>query len=297
MTKNKKIISYNSIKNKIFIVRGVQVILDRDLAELYQVETRALKQAVNRNKNRFPNDFMFILTEEEVDLVVSQNVIPSKQYLGGAIPYAFTEQGVANISSVINNSKAIELNIQIMRAFVAMRRFISKNAELFLRLNHVERKQIEHKIEIDNKFEQVFKLIEDKDIKPEKGIFFDGQIFDAYKFVSDLVRSAKKSIVLIDNYVDDSILTLFSKRDKDVTVKIFTKITKQLELDLKKYNSQYPLIVIEDFTKSHDRFLIIDDREVYHFGASLKDLGKKWFAFSNFGKEAIKLLNKIKNDS
>jgi len=230
-------------------------------------------------------------------LVVSQNVIPSKQYLGGAIPYAFTEQGVANISSVINNSKAIELNIQIMRAFVAMRRFISKNAELFLRLNHVERKQIEHKIEIDNKFEQVFKLIEDKDIKPEKGIFFDGQIFDAYKFVSDLVRSAKKSIVLIDNYVDDSILTLFSKRDKDVTVKIFTKITKQLELDLKKYNSQYPLIVIEDFTKSHDRFLIIDDREVYHFGASLKDLGKKWFAFSNFGKEAIKLLNKIKNDS
>jgi hypothetical protein len=299
VNKNEIVVStdnnYDPVKNKIFMVRSVQVILDRDLAALYDIETRALKQAVNRNRKRFPNDFMFILTEIEVDFMVSQNVIPSKQHLGGSFPYAFTEQGVANVSSILNNDKAIETNIQIMRAFVAMRKFISNNYELFLRLDNVERKQIEQKIEIDNKFEKVFRIIEDKSIKPNKGIFFDGQVFDAYKFVSDLIRSAKNSIILVDNYIDDSVLTLFSKRNKDVTVKIFTNITKQLELDLKKYNSQYPLITIEKFTKSHDRFLIIDN-QMYHFGASLKDLGKKWFAFSQFDKEAIQLLNNLNNE-
>jgi len=299
VNKNEIVVStdnnYDPVKNKIFMVRSVQVILDRDLAALYDIETRALKQAVNRNRKRFPNDFMFILTEIEVDFMVSQNVIPSKQHLGGSFPYAFTEQGVANVSSILNNDKAIETNIQIMRAFVAMRKFISNNYELFLRLDNVERKQIEQKIEIDNKFEKVFRIIEDKSIKPNKGIFFDGQVFDTYKFVSDLIRSAKNSIILVDNYIDDSVLTLFSKRNKDVTVKIFTNITKQLELDLKKYNSQYPLITIEKFTKSHDRFLIIDN-QMYHFGASLKDLGKKWFAFSQFDKEAIQLLNNLNNE-
>src|SRR3989344_5279159 len=280
----------NEIKNKIYTIRGVQVMFDRDLAKLYAIETRVLKQAVNRNKNRFPPDFMFILTEKEVDVMVSQNVIPSKKHLGGALPYAFTEQGVANLSSVLNSDKAIEVNIQIMRAFVAMRKFISLNSQLFQRMDVIEKKQIES----DKKIDPIFDIIQSKEIKPEKGIFFDGQIFDAYKFFSDIVRNADNSIVLIDNFIDDSVLTLFKKRKENVKVTIFTKeISKQLLLDLKKYNSQYPLIEVKEFKQSHDRFIIKDNREVYHFGASLKDLGKKWFGFSKFDKETFTLLDKL----
>jgi len=290
MKKEITILEQEDIKDKIHTIRGVQVMLDRDLAGLYGIETRALKQAVNRNKKRFPSDFMFVLSDDEVNLMVSQNVIPSKKHLGGALPYAFTEQGVANLSSVLNSDKAIEVNIQIMRAFVAMRRFISKNAEIFTRLDRVEVKQIEY----DKKFERVFRAIENKGIKPMKGIFFEGQIFDAYKFISDLIRSAKKSIILIDNYVDDSVLTLFSKREKNVSVEIYTRnITKQLKLDLNKYNSQYGKIEIKELKHSHDRFMIIDNKNVYHIGASLKDLGKKWFAFSRFDKEAFRLLERL----
>ena len=289
----KEITDYNSINNKIFVFRGIQIIVDRDLAELYEVPTKRLNEQVKRNRERFPFDFMFQLTiREKEELVAKCDRFESLKH-SSSLPYAFTEQGVSMLSGILKSEMAILVNIQIMRAFIAMRTFISTNAELFLRLDYVERKQVEHKFEMDNKFEKIFDLIESKDINPSKGIFFDGQIFDAYKFVSDLIRSAKKSIILIDNYIDDSVLTLFSKRDKDIKVKIFTKISKQLELDLKKYNSQYVLITIEEFTKSHDRFIIIDDK-VYHFGASLKDLGKKWFAFSRFDKEAVKLLNKLK---
>ncbi len=289
---NQKLTVFNpeNIKSKIYGIRGVQVMLDRDLAELYNLETRVLKQAVNRNIKKFPPDFMFILTETEINTMVSQNVIPSKKHLGGALPYAFTEQGVANLSSILNSEKAVEVNIQIIRAFVAMRRFLSSNALFFQRIERTEQKLLEH----DQKFKEIFDAIQSKDIKPEKGIFFDGQIFDAYAFVSDLVRSAKKSIILIDNYVDDSVLTLFSKKNKEVQVTIFTKdLSPQLVLDIAKYNSQYPLIEVKEFKQSHDRFLIIDNKEVYHFGASLKDLGKKWFAFSKFDKEAFNLMDKL----
>src|SRR3989344_8432187 len=264
--------------------------LDKDLAELYEVKAIRLREQVKRNSKRFPSDFMFQLNTKEVELLVSQNAIPSIKNLGGYLPYVFTEQGVANLSSVLTNDKAIDVNIQIMRTFVVMRKFISSNAQIFQRLDVVERKQIEQ----DKKFEEIFDVMQSRDIKPEKGIFFDGQIFDAYKFVSDLVRAAHNSIVLIDNYIDDSVLTLFSKRNKNVHVTIFTKeISKQLSLDLVKYNSQYPSIELKEFKQSHDRFLIIDNKEVYHFGASLKDLGKKWFAFSKFDKDAFKLLDKI----
>jgi hypothetical protein len=174
---NELIISSNSIKDKIYNLRGVQIMFDRDLAKLYDIETRALKQAVNRNKKRFPSDFMLILTENEIEAMVSQNVIPSKKHLGGAFPYAFTEQGVANLSSILNSEKAVEVNIQVIRAFVAMRQFISKNAELFVRLDSVERKQLEFQIKTDEKFEKVFDAIENKEVK--QGIFFNGQIFDA----------------------------------------------------------------------------------------------------------------------
>ena len=283
-------INEQNIQNKIFTIRRQQVMLDRDLADLYQVETRVLKQAVRRNIDRFPDDFMFELTDDEIDFMVSQNVIPSKKHLGGAKPYVFTEQGVSMLSSVLKSKIAVNVNIAIFRAFAKMRKFLLTNASLFQKINYIEQKIIKH----DKNFEKVFKAIESKELTPKQGIFFDGQIFDAYAFVSNLIKSAKKSIVLIDNYVDESILTLFSK-NQQIEISIYTKnLSKQLKLDLKKYNSQYKPISIYKFTSSHDRFLIIDEKEIYHFGASLKDLGKKWFAFSKFDMEAIDILKKLK---
>ncbi len=283
----------DSIKNKIFTIRGVQVMLDSDLAELYGVEIRVLNQAVKRNIERFPEDFMFQLNKEEFDSLRSQFVTLKKgrgehrKYL----PYAFTEQGVAMLSSVLKSKKAIEVNIKIMRAFVAMRKFLSANAQVFQRLDRTEMKLLEH----DKNFEKLFKALEHH--KPKQGIFFDGQIFDAHKFVSSLIRKAKKSIILIDNFIDESVLILFTKRNKGVSVVIYTKnISKQLELDLKKFNLQYDTIEIKEFSKSHDRFLIIDDKELYHIGASLKDLGKKWFAFTKIDFGLKEILMKIEEN-
>ena len=283
-------IDSQQIQRHIFTLRGVQVMIDRHLAELYQVETRALKQAVRRNQNRFPDDFMFVLTDSEVESLVSQSVIPSKKQLGGAKPFAFTKQGVATLSSVLTSDRAIEINIHIMRAFVQMRRFIAQNAALFQRLESVEQKQML----TDSKLDQVFEALEAGEIKPKQGIFFEGQIFDAYVFVADLIKSATKSIVLIDNYVDETVLTLLTKRRKNCTATIYTQsIAKKLQLDLKKHNHQYPPIDIKTFRNAHDRFLILDNKTIYHFGASLKDLGKKWFAFSRFDKGAVELLGRV----
>ncbi len=288
MNKELNILKQEDIKSKIYTIRGLEVMLDTDLADLYKVETRVLNQAVRRNINRFPNDFMFQLNNEEFENWKSQIVISNSIKMGlRKKPLVFTEQGVAALSGVLKSSKAIEANIQIIRAFVAMRKFITSNAQIFQRLSSVEIKQIEY----DHKLEKVFEAIESKDIKPKMGIFFDGQIFDAYSFISNLVRSAKEEIILLDNYVDDTVLTLFIKRKEGVKVTTLTKeITKQLKLDLEKYNSQYPKLNITKLKSSHDRFLIIDD-QTYHFGASLKDLGKRWFAFSKFDKELSMLLS------
>jgi len=294
-TKN-NIVVYDStaIQRKIYTIHDVQVMLDRDLAELYQVKAIRLREQVKRNAKRFPSDFMFQLTEAEVDFMVSQNAIPSKKHLGGYLPYVFTEQGVANLAGVLSSDRAIDLNIQIMRAFVAMRKFIINNAQLFQRIDTVERRQIKHEMETSEKFDKVFDELQSKDLEPKQGIFFDGQIFDAHKFVSDIIRKAEKSILLIDNYIDDTVLNLFTKRKKTVAVTIFTKrITKELLLDLEKFNAQYPSIEIKEFKDSHDRFIIIDNEDVYHIGASLKDLGKKWFAFSKFEKKALQILDKL----
>jgi hypothetical protein len=278
------------IQSRIFTIRGLQVMLDRDLAELYQVETRALKQAVRRNSNRFPDDFMFALSEAEVELLVSQSVIPSKKQLGGAKPFVFTEQGVATLSSVLTSNRAIEINIHIMRAFVQMRKFIANNAVIFQRLDSIEdRQQI-----TETRLDKVFEAIEAREIKPKQGIFFDGQVFDAYAFVSDLIKSADKSIVLIDNYVDENTLILLAKRKVGCSATIYTHtFSKSLQLDLQKHNAQYPSIEIKTFKQSHDRFLILDDHTIYHFGASLKDLGKKMFAFSRFDKGALEVLGRL----
>ncbi len=290
MSKDIDLIKNKNIQSKIYTIRGMQVMLDRDLAALYGVETRALKQAVKRNIKRFPADFMFELTNIEVNSMVSQSVIPSKKYFGGAKPFAFTEQGVSSLSGVLSSNKAIEINIKIMRAFVEMRKFILTNAQIFQRLDTLEMKQVK----TDKVLNSVLNAIDEHEIKPKKGIFFDGQVFDSYVFVSKLIKKAKQSIVVIDNYVDESVLTLLAKRKKNVRVTILTKnISKALQLDVDKHNAQYASIEVKAFNKSHDRFLIIDKKEIYHIGASLKDLGKKWFAFSKMDATTLKILDKM----
>ena len=285
----------DTILKKIYNIRDVQIMLDRDLAQLYQVKAIRLREQVKRNIKRFPPDFMFQLTKKEVEFMVSQNAIPSKKHLGGTLPFALTEQGIANLSSVLNSSHAIEMNIQIMRAFVAMRKFLMYNASLFQRIDIVERNQSDFEIKTGKKFEEVFIALQNNNLEPKQGIFYDGQIFDAYKFVSSLIRKAAQSIMLIDNYIDESTLELLTKKKNNVEVTIMTaNPTKTLHLDEKKFNAQYPLMSIKEFNKSHDRFLIIDNKDVYHFGASLKDLGKKWFAFSKIDKSAFSLLAQLK---
>ena len=288
-----ELISSDGIQSRIYTIRGLQVMIDNDLADIYGVEVKRLNEQVKRNTERFPTEFCFQLSEEERQNLKSQFATSS---WGGrrTNPYAFTEQGVAMLSGVLKSETAVRTSIQIINAFVAMRRFIATNAQVFQRLGAVERKQIEYKEETDQKFEQIFNAIEERSIKPKQGIFFDGQIFDAYRFVSDLFRTAKKSIIIIDNYIDDTVLTHLTKRHDTVSVTILTKtISKQLALDVKKFNEQYPTIEIKEFDNSHDRFLIIDDKTVYHFGASLKDLGKKWFAFSKMDIGAAEMLTRL----
>jgi len=281
------------IENKILIIRDKQVMLDSDLAELYQVETKRVNEAVKRNPEKFPDDLMFELSDKEYEILKSQNATSS---WGGRRnkPKVFTEQGVYMLATVLKSKVATEVTLSIMRTFTKMKHFLSQNANLFAKIDAIEKRQISYEIKTDEKIEKIFNLIEDKSIKPTQGIFFDGQIFDAYEFVSSLIKSAKKEIVLIDNYIDESVLTLFSK-NQNIKVTIYTKsITKQIKLDLQKYNSQYKPITIKEFKNSHDRFLIIDKSEVYHIGASLKDLGKKWFAFSKMDKESLSILEKLK---
>lgn len=284
-----ELINVEDIRNRIYTIRGVQVMLDEDLALLYGVETRVLNQAVKRNKERFLEEFMFQLTENELNILKSQIVISS---WGGrrTKPYVFTEQGVAMLSAILKSETAVKISVQIINAFVVMRRFIASNAQIFQKLDTLEIKQLE----TDKKIDYVLNAIESKEIQLKQGIFFEGQIFDAYKFVADLIRIAQKSIILIDNYIDDSVLTILTKRRKNVRVIIFTKsISKQLALDVKKYNEQYPPIEIKEFKNSHDRFIIMDYTTIYHFGASLKDLGKKWFAFSKMDIGAVEMLSRL----
>jgi hypothetical protein len=264
-----------SIVNKIHTIRNVQVILDEDIAKLYGVETRRLNESVKRNLNRFPSDFMFQLTPDEYRFLKSQFATSS---WGGRrkMPYAFTELGISMLSGVLTSEVAIQANIQIMRTFAAMRRFLVSNAQVFQRLENLEYKQIA----TDQKVEALYNKMEEGKLEPKQGIFFDGQVFDAYSFVSSLVKQAKREIILFDNYIDETVLVLLDKRNAGVSATIYSKnVSKQLQLDTERHNLQYEPIDIVPFNKSHDRFLIIDDK-VYHIGASLKDLGKKWFAFS-----------------
>lgn len=304
------------IESLIKVIRGCHVLLDRDLARLYGVETRRLNEQVKRNIERFPADFMFQLTREEFghwrlneDVSYTESVNSNdlmSQFAtsswGGArkLPYAFTEQGIAMLSGVLRSSIAVEVNIRIMRAFVSMRHILSAHTELNKRLEVIEfhqlsqgqqTKLIEQKLsEHENRIDEVFHILDQKADIPDQGIFYNGQVYDAYSFVTELVRSATVSIVLIDNYIDDSVLTMLDKRATRVSATIYTsRISKELEQDLSHHNQQYPEIMVYKFTLSHDRFLCIDE-SVYHIGASIKDLGKKWFAFAKLDFMTTSLL-------
>ena len=272
-----------NIEPLIKVIRGQQVMLDKDLATLYGVETRTLNQAVKRNIQRFPADFRFQLTMEECSKSQIVTLNAGRGQNIKKLPYAFTEQGVAMLSSVLRSQTAIEVNIQIMRAFVSMRHFMVNNASVFSRLETMEYHQLEmqqHQQETDKRIDEVFRRLDEGNAKPKQGVFYNGQIYDAYTFVSDLIKSAKKRIVLIDNYVDETVLTLLDKRENNVYAIIYTQqISRQFQLDIDRHNAQYAPIDVETFRFSHDRFLCIDD-DVYHIGASIKDLGKKWFGFS-----------------
>jgi len=283
------IIDNTDIQNKIFTIRGVQVILDRDLATLYQVETKVFNQAVKRNIQRFPQKFRFQLTKEELQNLRSQNVTFKENLTTKYLPYAFTEFGVSMLSAVLKSNIAIEISIKIIESFVNMRKVISSNTLMYQRFERIEQRLSIH----DENFEKIFKAIADKSVKPKQGIFYNGQIFDAYIFINDLVKSAKHSILLIDNYIDESTLTILSK-NQNINITIYTsKISRQLNLDIKKYNQQYKKIELKKFNVSHDRFLIIDEKEIYHIGASLKDLGKKWFAFSKMDIDSFEIIGKL----
>ncbi|HNW81544.1 MAG TPA: ORF6N domain-containing protein [bacterium] len=289
-------IKLDDIKSRIFTIRGMQVMLDSDLAELYGVETKRLNEQVRRNIERFPDEFGFVLSRSEYNFIRSHFATieigqgKHKKYL----PRVFTEYGVMMLSNVLKSETASKVSINIIKAFVSLRRYLKETSEIFQRFEIIEKRQIKYELETDNKIEKVLNALENRQLQPKQGIFFNGQIFDAHKFVSDLVRSAEKSIVLIDNYIDDTVLTLFAKRKSGVTLKILTKnVTKQLQLDMKKFNEQFPPAEIQEFDQSHDRFMIIDSCVVYHIGASLKDLGKKWFAFSKMDITVADILRKL----
>ena len=264
-------------EDKIFTIRGVQVIIDRDLAGLYGIDTKRLNEQVRRNGNRFLPEFMVQLSKEEWTSLRSHfATINGRGRHPKYLPYAFTEHGVIMAAAILKSEIADKASVMIVKAFVAMRRFLASNAQVFQRLD-----RIEYKIqESDQKFEDLYSKLEEKSLAPKQGIFFDGQVYDSFTFVTALIKSATKRIVLIDNYVDETVLTMLDNRCLGVDASIHTlKISKQLQLAIDKHDKQYPAITVKVFTKAHDRFLIIDDT-IYHIGASLKDLGNKWFAFS-----------------
>ena len=274
------------IQNKILVIRNQQVMIDRDIAELYGVETKVLNQAVKRNIDRFPERFMFQLNQEEFCFLRSQFVTSKTETRGGRqyLPYAFTEQGCAMLSSVLKSETAVQVSVKIMDAFVAMRRFLMSNAQIFQRLDSLEI----HRIESDKRIDELFTRMDRYKIDDTQGIFFQGQIFDAYAKFQSFISQAQKEIILIDNYVDLSVLERLATKNSGVDVTIYTLPNTRLTAqDIRSFNAQYPTLTVKHTSQMHDRFLIIDNRILYHVGASLKDLGKKCFAFDLFDASFI----------
>ena len=286
------------IENKILVIRGQQVMLDFDLAEIYSYTVKALNQQVKRNINRFPADFMFQLTRDEVNLVKSRFVTsPNHKYFAGQeggvrkLPYAFTEQGIYMLATVLRGELAEQQTIFIMRAFREMRLFIRNNSRVFAEIDSIKQHLIEsdiHHKENDRKILELFDKMDRYKIDDKQGIFFQGQIFDAYAKFESFIAEAEKEIVLIDNYVDLTVLERFAKKQIGVKVTIYTyPKTKITPLDVQKFNEQYPVLELKHTEKIHDRFLIIDGKILYHIGASLKDLAKQCFAFEILGSSWI----------
>ena len=294
---NLDLIQPDDIERRIIIIRNRQVMIDRDLADIYGIKTGRLNEQVKRNMERFPEDFCFQLTKEEFENWKSQNAISNSDKMGlRKSPCAFTELGVAMLATVLKTETASKTSVRIIRAFVAMRHFMINNAHIFTEINDIKERLLKsdiHHKENDKKIEQLFSLMEKTNSEVIQGIFYDGQIFDAYTFISDLIRKAQNEIILIDNYVDDSVLKMLNKRADGVSATIYTShISENLQLDLLKHNSQYQPITIEHFNKSHDRFLIIDN-DVCLIGGSIKDLGKKVSTFVKLSIPKGEFLKKL----
>lgn len=296
MEENKELLTVDSktVQNLVYTIRGQQVMLDSDLADLYGYEVKKLNQQVKRNISRFPEDFMFQLTMEEVNLVKSQNVTSPNVSLfkgqsGGRrkLPYAFTEQGIYMLATVLRGEIAEKQSICIMRAFREMRHFIANNTLMFERIRSVELKQLEYQKQSDEKFNQIFNYISDHEESSQK-IFFGGQIFDAFNLLTNIMNQAEQEIVLIDGYIDVDTLNILAKKKEGVNATIYTlpsaKITKK---DIEAFNAQYPKLVVERTTVFHDRFLILDGTIGYHIGASIKDAGRKCFGINKIEDEKV----------
>ena len=260
-------ISNEEIKNLIYTIRGKQVMLDSDVAMLYHYETKNINKAVKRNIERFPEEFCFQLTDEEVKILrfqigTSNDNTISKESRGGRryLPYVFTEQGIAMLAGVLKNEIAITVSINIIKSFIEMRKFLNSNGQVFERLTNVEYRLLEH----DKKFDKVFNQLQQEDNIKQK-IFFEGQIYDAYSLIIDIIKRANKKITIIDNYIDDSILKMLTKKNKNVEVIIITSDKSNIEnIDVKKFNKEYPTLKVAKSNKFHDRFIIIDNKELYH---------------------------------
>jgi len=296
LEENNLTIPNKDIKNLIYTVRGRQIMLDSDVAMLYHYETKNINKAVKRNINRFPEDFCFQLTKSEMDQMWFQNGTTlkgeankyrSEKYL----PYAFTEQGIAMLSGILKNDIAVGVSINIMRAFIEMRKFINTNKNLFEKVINIENKMEKKFIEQDKKFNLIFNQLQQEENIKQK-IFFDGQIYDAYSVVIDIIKKANKKILIIDNYIDDSVLKMLRKKKRETEVVILTSNKSSIDtLDIQKFNQEYPLLKLSRTNEFHDRFIIIDNQEMYHLGASLKDLGKKCFGINKI--EDLNIIEKI----
>ena len=291
---NNVVVKNRDIQHMIYNIRDKQVMIDSDLAMLYQVETKYLNRQKSRNEDRFPEDFCFQLTKEEYDILRCQNVTSKKESGSGGrryLPYVFTEQGIAMLSTVLKSKVATDVSINIMRTFVEMRKIFLSNQEIFKRLDRVELKQLE----ADRKLEEVFNYI-GANTEVKQNIFFNGQIYDAFSFIIGLIIKAKKEIILIDNYVDINTLNILCKKNKGAGIVILTGSKGTLSTkDIKIFNAQYPKLSLKFTTDFHDRFLIIDKTEVYHIGASIKDAGKKSFGITKIEDNYLiqSLLNKV----
>ena len=281
------------IKRRIFTIRGRQVMLDSDLAELYRIQTKIFNQAVNRNIERFPERFRFQLTKEEFTSLRSQ-IVTSKGRGGRRyMPFVFTEQGIAMLSAVLKSDIAVKVSISIMDAFVEMRHFVANNAVLFDRISKVELKQLEYQKKTDERLDQIFECIGNQTETNQK-LFFDGQIYDAFSLLIELIQKAEQEIILVDGYVDVSTLNVLAKKKSGVAVTIYTFTkTKLTAQDVAVFNAQYPQLDVKYANVFHDRFLILDGKTVYHIGASLKDAGKKCFAVSLMKDAGPELMKKL----